>query len=128
MKLPDKKKLFLFHLGNGLALWYELGITAVLTEFSHWWYAVSYAFALATSIFLLFFYYIIFVFNHVNGNFFKRFRNFAVLVILVYALNWFFVVFITEHTKLHYIASILVVGVFIALFTYHLNEYFVFYN
>ena len=126
--IPNKKKLFLFHLGNNMALWYDLGITALLTEFSQWWYAVSYAFALATSIFLLFFYYILFVFSHVNGNFFKRFRNFAVLVIIVYALNWSLVVLLTEHTKLHYIASILVVGTFIALFTYHLNEYFVFYN
>lgn len=124
----DKKKLFLFHLGNNLALWYELGTTTFLTEFSHWWYAASYAFALSTSIFFLFTYYFTFVFNHISGDFFKRFRNFSILVILIYALNWSFVVLVTEHTKLHYIASILVVGSFIALFTYHLNEYFVFYN
>ncbi len=128
MKIPDKKKLFLFHLGNGLALWYELGITAFLTEFSHWWYAASYAFALITSILLLFAYYMKFVFNHVNGNFLKRFRNFTILVIFIYTLNWLIVVLVTEYTKLHYIASILVVGFFIALFTYHLNEHFVFYD
>lgn len=124
----DKKKLFLFHLGNNLALWYELGTTAFLTEFSRWWYATSYAFALGTSILLLFSYYLLFVFNHINGNFFKRFRNFIILVVFIYTLNWLIVVLVTEHTRLHYIASILVVGFFVAMFTYHLNEHFVFYD
>lgn len=127
LKIPDKKKLTLFHLGNNVCLWYELGATFVLTEFANWWYAASYAFALITGILFLFIYYIMFVFR-VGGNMFKRLRNFMVLVTFVYTANWFFVVLVTEKTNLHYILSILIVGFFVSLFTYHLNEYFVFYN
>ena len=127
MNFP-KKKLFLFHLGNFLALIYELFATTFLTEFSKWWYAASYAFALSTSILLLFAYYLLFVFNDITGNFFNRFRNFVILVIFIYTLNWFLVVLVTEHTRLFYLTSILVVGAFIAIFTYHLNEHFVFYD
>ena len=127
LKIPEKKKLFLFLLGNNLAFWYEIGTTFFLTEFSKWWYAASYGFALATSIFLLFSYYVTFVFK-VDGDGLKRLRNFILLVIFVYFTNWILVLVITEETRLNYIASIVLVGLIVAGFTYHLNEYFVFYD
>lgn len=127
ISFPEKWKLFKFHLGNLICWLYEVGTTLFLTEYSGWWYGASYAFALITSVMFLFVFYVFFVFD-IGGHAIKRLRNFILVTTSVYSGSWFLVVLLTEHSRLHYASSIIVVGMTIALFTYHLHEYVVFYD
>ncbi|MDP4012819.1 MAG: GtrA family protein [Candidatus Nanoarchaeia archaeon] len=127
IKIPDKWKLIWFHVGNFICWSYELLATLFLTEVSRWWYGISYAFALVTSIMFLFVFYVYFVFE-VKGDRVRRLRNFTILTSIVYATSWFWVVLLTEKLHFYYPWSIMTVGLTIALFTFHLHEHMVFYD
>ena len=116
-----------FIIGGGIGLALNIGITFILTALFSIWHMASYLFALAFSTIFVFAYHRRITFNNPSRTR-RRFAKFALLTLLLVALNWLLVLFLTEALLVYYIFAIIGVTFAISIINYYFNKLWVFRN
>lgn len=119
--LREFKKYLIFIFGGGMSMLLNLGITYAFTDYVGLWHMYSYTIALFCELIFLFVYHTYITFR-TRGNFIK----FALVILLVSALNWLGVYFTSIILKIHYLISIILVALIISVLNYTINRLFVF--
>jgi len=125
-KIPEEiVKVFDFSLVGATTFSIQIFLTLLLTEVLHVPYYISYAMALTTAWFTNFILNMKFTFK-ATKDIKHELERFGVVAVVAAIINWTSVFIIVQTLHVHYILAILVISVFLAIFSFKLEEAWVF--
>jgi putative flippase GtrA len=123
LRMLGKSMYIRFSLGGLLLFGFEYLLTFVLTEFVYINHRISYAFSLATGLYILFFYHKNVTFKLKKHTKTMMLRFFGVYI-LSYSANWLFVLLLTM--EMNYLIAIPIVTFMLSFVDFFANKHLVF--